>query len=124
WCDPTPGTNPGFLHQQNTIRDAVVAAINFNLFHRFADRVRMTNIAQMVNVLQAMLLTDGAALVRTPTYWAFDLYTDHMDANFVDAQASPGDAPGTIGARGEFTVSVKDSAYTISITNVDLDSDV
>jgi alpha-L-arabinofuranosidase len=124
WYDPMPGTNPGFLHQQNTIRDAVVAALNFNMFHRHADRVRMTNIAQMVNVLQAMLLTDGPAMIRTPTYWAFDLYTDHQDAWFVDAQPAAGDAPGTIGAHGDYTVSWKDGVYTISITNAGLDADI
>ncbi|GAA1643780.1 alpha-N-arabinofuranosidase [Catellatospora bangladeshensis] len=124
WYDPTPGTNPGFLEQQNTIRDAVVAALNFNMFHRHAGRVRMTNIAQMVNVLQAMLLTDGPRLVRTPTYWAFDLYTDHHDAWFVDARPAPGDAPGRIGTHGEYTVSWRDDAYTISVTNAGLDGDV
>jgi alpha-N-arabinofuranosidase len=124
WYDVAEGTNPGFLNQQNTIRDAVVAALNFNVFHRYAERVRMTNIAQMVNVLQAMLLTDGPAMVRTPTYWAFDLFTDHQDAYFVDARAASADAPGTIGTRGEYTVSVKDNAYTISVTNVGLDAEV
>jgi len=120
WYDATPGTNPGFLHQQNTIRDAVVAALNLNLFHRHGDRVRMTNIAQMVNVLQAMLLTDGAAMIRTPTYHTFALYTDHQDAYFVDASPAPGDAPGTIGSHGDYTVSWRDDAYTVSVTNIGL----
>ncbi|NLS25355.1 Intracellular exo-alpha-L-arabinofuranosidase 2 [Sphingomonas sp. S2M10] len=79
WYDVEPGTNPGFLYQQNSLRDAMVAALNFNIFARHADRVRGANIAQMVNVLQAMLLTDGARMVKTPTYWAFDLYKDYMD---------------------------------------------
>ncbi len=59
WLAPTPGTNPGFLEQQNSVRDAVIASLNLNTFARHADRVRMANIAQMVNVLQAMILTDG-----------------------------------------------------------------
>ena len=121
WYDPTPGTNPGFLEQENTIRDAVVAALTLNRFHRYADRVRMANIAQMVNVLQAMLLTDGPALVKTPTYYTFALYTDHQDAFFVDARPDPDDAPGLIGAHGEYTVSWKDDAYTITVTNTSLD---
>jgi alpha-N-arabinofuranosidase len=120
WYDVEPGTNPGFLFQQNTIRDAVVAALNFNTFHRHADRVRMANIAQMVNVLQAMVLTDGPAMVRTPTYYAFDLYTDHQDAYFVEAEPEPDHAPGTIGAHAEYTVSRNSDSYTISVTNVDL----
>ncbi|WP_294392508.1 alpha-L-arabinofuranosidase C-terminal domain-containing protein [uncultured Sphingomonas sp.] len=80
WYDPDPGTNPGFLRQQNSLRDALVAAINFNIFVKHADRVKMTAIAQMVNVLQAMILTDGAKMVRTPTYWVFDLYKPYQDA--------------------------------------------
>jgi alpha-N-arabinofuranosidase len=68
WYDVEKGTNPGFLFQQNTLRDAVVAALNFNIFHAHADRVRMTNIAQMVNVLQAMIITDKDKMILTPTY--------------------------------------------------------
>jgi alpha-N-arabinofuranosidase len=74
WYDPTPGSNPGFLEQQNSVRDAVVAGLNINIFTHHADRVKMAAIAQMVNVLQAMLLTDGPRMVKTPTYWVFDLY--------------------------------------------------
>ena len=80
WYDVEPGTNPGFLFQQNSLRDALVAAINLNIFVHHADRVKMTAIAQMVNVLQAMLLTDGKKMVRTPTYWVFDLYKPWQDA--------------------------------------------
>jgi alpha-N-arabinofuranosidase len=67
-------TNPGFLAQQNTMRDAVIAALNLNIFARHADRVRGANIAQMVNVLQAMVLTDGPRMVLTPTYHVFHMY--------------------------------------------------
>lgn len=83
WYSPEPGTNPGFLHQQNTMRDAVVAAMNINIFTRYADRVRMTNIAQMVNVLQAMILTDGSKMVLTPTYHVFHMYLPFQDATFL-----------------------------------------
>ena len=74
WYDAEPGTNPGFLQQQNTLRDALVAALSFNTFHRHTERVKMANIAQMVNVLQAMALTDGPRMLLTPTYHAFDMY--------------------------------------------------
>ena len=74
WHDAEPGTNPGFLQQQNTLRDAMVAAVSLNIFQRHTDRVRMTNIAQMVNVLQAMVLTDGPRMLLTPTYHVFDMY--------------------------------------------------
>jgi alpha-N-arabinofuranosidase len=84
WYDPTPGTNAAFLQQENTLRDALVAATNFHIFHRHADRVKMGNIAQMVNVLQAMILTDGPRMALTPTYHAFRLYQP-----FQGAQALP-----------------------------------
>jgi alpha-N-arabinofuranosidase len=74
WYDVEPGTNPGFLYQQNTMRDAIVAAINLNIFNSHADRVKMTNIAQMVNVLQAMILTKKEQMVLTPTYHVFRMY--------------------------------------------------
>jgi alpha-L-arabinofuranosidase len=80
WHDPAPGTNPGFLEQQNTVRDALVAAASLDAFNRHADRVRGANIAQMVNVLQAMILTRGDRMVLTPTYHVFEMYTVHHDA--------------------------------------------
>jgi alpha-N-arabinofuranosidase len=80
WYDVEKGTNAGFLFQQNTLRDAVVAALNFNIFHAHADRVRMTNIAQMVNVLQSMIITDKDKMVLTPTYHAFEMYAPFQGA--------------------------------------------
>jgi alpha-N-arabinofuranosidase len=79
WYAGDPGTNPGFLRQQNTLRDALVAAINLNIFAKHADRVKMTAIAQMVDVLQAMILTDGKKMVLTPTYHVFAMYKPYMD---------------------------------------------
>jgi alpha-N-arabinofuranosidase len=90
WFDVEPGTNPGFLYQQNTLRDALVAAINLNIFTKHADRVKMAAIAQMVNVLQAMILTDHGKMVRTPTYWVFALYKPWQDATALPIElASP-----------------------------------
>lgn len=80
WHAVEPGTNPGFLYQQNTLRDALVAAASLDIFNRHADRVRGANIAQMVNVLQAMILTRGPQMILTPTYHVFDFYTVHHDA--------------------------------------------
>ncbi len=77
WHDVEPGTNPGFLYQQNTLRDAMVAALNFHVFHRHADRVVMANIAQTINVLQAMILTDKQRMLRTPTYHVFEMFKVH-----------------------------------------------
>ncbi|HTP13438.1 MAG TPA: alpha-L-arabinofuranosidase C-terminal domain-containing protein [Bacteroidota bacterium] len=83
WYEVEPGTNPGFLYQQNTLRDAVAAGSTLNIFNNHCDRVRMANIAQVVNVLQAMLLTDGKSMVRTPTYHVFRMYAVHQNAMMV-----------------------------------------
>ena len=83
WYDPEEGHEPGFLYQQNSLRDALVAALNFNIFHRHTKRLHMANIAQTVNVLQAVVLTEGDRMVRTPTYHAFMLYKPFMDATFI-----------------------------------------
>ena len=83
WHDVEPGTNPGFLYQQNTLRDALVAAVSLDIFSHHADRVRGANIAQMINVLQALILTRGPRLLLTPTYYVFDLYTVHHDATLL-----------------------------------------
>lgn len=86
WYDPAPGAIEGFLYQENTLRDAIVAAVNFNIFHRHIDRVYMANIAQMVNVLQAMILTEGGKMVKTPTYHAFKMYVPFQDATFLPVE--------------------------------------
>jgi len=80
WFDVEPGTNPGFLYQQNTLRDALVAGIHFNIFNNHCERVGMANIAQTINVLQSVILTEGASMVLTPTYHVFDMYKVHQDA--------------------------------------------
>ncbi|MGN8646659.1 alpha-N-arabinofuranosidase [Gracilibacillus sp. HCP3S3_G5_1] len=84
WFDVEEGTNPGFLYQQNTIRDALVAGISLNIFNDHNDRVQMANIAQTVNVLQAMILTDKDKMILTPTYHVFEMYKVHQDAERVD----------------------------------------
>ena len=83
WHEVEPGTNPGFLYQQNTLRDALVASITLDIFHQHADRVRMANIAQTVNVLQAMVLTDKEKMLLTPTYHVFEMYKAHQDATLI-----------------------------------------
>ena len=92
WYDVEPGTNPGFLYQQNTMRDAMVAALSLNIFNRHSDRVAMANIAQLCNVLQAVVLTEGDKMVLTPTYHVFDLYKDHQDATLLGAFVEEGQA--------------------------------
>ena len=122
WLAKLPGSRDGFLHQQNSIRDAIIASINLNMFTRHADRVRMTAIAQMVNVLQAMILTDGPKMVLTPTYHLFKMYVPFQNAtrlpidfdagtySFGDVRVPRIDA---IAARGT------DGKLWIALTNVD-----
>lgn len=80
WTDVEPGTNPGHLFQQNSLRDALIAATTFDIFNKHCERVRMANIAQTVNVLQAMILTQDDKMLLTPTYHAFNMYKGHKDA--------------------------------------------
>ncbi|MGT2683504.1 alpha-N-arabinofuranosidase [Streptococcus porci] len=113
WLAVEPGTNPGFLYQQNTIRDAMVAAITLNIFHKHAERVYMANIAQTVNVLQSMILTEGDKIVKTPSYHVFDLYKIHQDAELV---SSYGEEDATV----SYTVTRKDGKLAISLCNFSL----
>jgi len=106
WFDVEPGTNPRFLYQQNTMRDAMVAALTFNIFNRFSDRVVMANIAQTVNVLQSVILTEGEKMLLTPTYHAFDLYKGHHDATEVYTHS----INGTVGIEDDRVPSLSASA--------------
>lgn len=83
WWEQEPGTIPGHLFQQNTMRDAFVAALTLNVFHKYTDRIRMANIAQIANVLQSMILTREDQMVLTPTYYVFKMYKVHQDATFL-----------------------------------------
>ena len=120
WYDVEPGTNPGFLYQQNTMRDAVLAAVTLDIFNAFADRVVMANIAQTVNVLQSVILTEGAKTILTPTYHVFDLYKDHQDADALGFWLE-NDEVGAGGAntpRLSASVSTKGGAVAIAVTNL------
>ncbi|MGD9556870.1 MAG: alpha-N-arabinofuranosidase [Mangrovibacterium sp.] len=90
WFNVEPGTNPGFLYQQNTLRDALVAGINLNLFNNHADRVKMANIAQTVNVLQSVILTKDEQMVLTPSYYVFKMYAVHQGATMVPLNLETG----------------------------------
>ena len=127
WYTVEPGTNPGFLYQQNTMRDALIAGITLNIFNKHSDRVKMANLAQIVNVLQSVILTDGADMILTPTYHVFDMYKYHQDAMLVDSSIETE----TIGVEEEWqvpnlteSVSVaEDGAVHITLTNLSLDKD-
>ena len=88
WWDEEAGTKGGFLYQQNTLRDAVSAAIFLNTFNNHCDRVKMSNIAQINNVLQAMILTDGEKMILTPTYHVFEMFKVHQGATLLPSDLS------------------------------------
>ena len=125
WYDVEEGTNPGFLYQQNTMRDAMIAAINLNLFNKHCDRVKMANIAQMINVLQAVILTDGEKMLLTPTYHVFDMYQKHQDAHLVESFLQTkiiGSIEDQIPNLTE-SASIKDGKVQLTLTNLSLDED-
>ena len=121
WHNVEPDTNPGFLYQQNTMRDALVASLTLDIFNKHCDRVVMANLAQTVNVLQAVVLTEGDRMALTPTYHVFDLYKAHQDAALVEHAV---DAP-LVGAKEQvpsisLTASQKDGVITVTLSNTAL----
>jgi alpha-N-arabinofuranosidase len=122
WLAPTPGTNSAFLQQQNSQRDAVLAALNLNIFARHADRVRMTNIAQMVDVLQAMIMTDGPKMLLTPTYYVFKMYVPFQDAMALPVSFDAGTYRKddiTLPRVDAIAAKSKDGRIVVSLTNID-----
>jgi alpha-N-arabinofuranosidase len=122
WYAPLPGSNPGFLYQQNSQRDAILAALNINIFARRADRVRMANIAQMINVLQAMILTDNEKMLLTPTYHVFKMYLPFQDATFTPVNFDAGTykhAGMTLPRVDAIAAKDKNGKLWVEITNVD-----
>ncbi|GHV69366.1 intracellular exo-alpha-L-arabinofuranosidase 2 [Spirochaetia bacterium] len=126
WFDVEPGTNPGFLYQQNSLRDALVAGIHFNIFNNHAERVFMANIAQTINVLQSIVLTEGGRMVLTPTYHVFDMYKVHQDAVKLPVFVESDDVRlgfGTLPAISASASIDDDDRIHVSLTNIDLKND-
>ena len=125
WFDCMPGTNPGFLYQQNTMRDAVSGMVILHMFHENCRRVKMANIAQMINVLQAMILTEGEKMVLTPTYHLFRMMKGHQDGELVDIVYDNGayEADGERVPKLSISASEKNGALTVSAVNTKLDED-
>jgi alpha-L-arabinofuranosidase len=122
WYAPLPGSQEGFLVQQNSLRDAVLAALNLSIFARHADRVRMANIAQMVNVLQAMVLTNKEKMVLTPTYHVFRMYVPFQDATFVPVRFDAGTyTQGDVSLPRVDAIAARDTAgkLWLAVTNLD-----
>ena len=122
WTDVEPGTNPGFLYQQNSLRDAILAAVNLHIFQANADRVSMANIAQMINVLQSMILTDKEKIVLTPTYHVFEMFKVHQGATSLPVELQTPDY-----ARGDQKIPAvsasasRDAAGRVSLSLVNTD---
>lgn len=122
WHEVEPGTNPGFLYQQNTMRDALVAAVTLNIFNKHCDRVKMACIAQLINVLQSVILTEGEKMILTPTYHIFHMYKYHQDAELLRSDLTGVD---TI-QNGEFSIPAlqesvsvrKDGTITVTLANL------
>ncbi len=122
WLKPLDGTPVMYIQQQNSIRDAVTAAINLNIFARHADRVRMANVAQMVNVLQSMILTNGPKMVLTPTYYVFRMYVPFQDATFVPIEVNAGRYTfGDVSLPRVDAIAARsvDGALWLALTNID-----
>ena len=127
WFTVEPGTNPGFLYQQNTVRDALVAGITLNIFNKHCDRVKMANLAQMVNVLQSVILTEGPKMIKTPTYHVFHMYRHHQGATLLNSTLTG------VGETGigewkvpEVTESVSEDAehiITVTLNNLSADEE-
>jgi alpha-N-arabinofuranosidase len=123
WHPPAPGQNPKFLWQQNTVRDALVAALTLDIFNRHADKVVMANIAQTINVLQALLLTDEHRMIKTPTYHVYDLYKAHQDGTAVRILVGSPEIACQVDAKSHTlpqlsgSASIKGSVLTVTLVN-------
>ena len=122
WFDVEPGTNPGFLYQQNTMRDALVAGVTLNIFNKHCDRVKMACIAQLVNVLQSVILTEGPKMVKTPTYHVFHMYRYHQGASLLDSflaeNNEAGDGAYRVPALQESVSVSEDGTVNVTLANL------
>lgn len=127
WFDVEPGTNPGFLYQQSTMRDALVASLTLNIFNKHCDRVKMANIAQTINVLQSVILTEGPNMLLTPTYHIFKMYRHHQDAqllaSYVDGATTAGSGEYTLPLLTESVSLDKEGYINITLGNTSVETD-
>ncbi len=123
WYEVEPGTNPGFLYQQSTMRDALVAGATLDIFNKHADRVKMACIAQTINVLQAVILTDGEKMIKTPTYDVFHMYRYHQGASLLESAVTGSRDIGPEDSKvPQITESVseKDGVITVTVNNLSM----
>ncbi len=122
WYDVEPGTNPGFLYQQNSLRDALVAALHLNIFNNYSRRIFMANLAQTVNVLQSVILTDEARMILTPTYHVFDMYKAHQDAHLLPVNVESESSGGVQSLSASASMDAKGAVH-ISLVNIDTEKE-
>ena len=123
WYDVEPGTNPGFLYQQNTMRDAMVAGLTLNIFNRHCERVHMANLAQLVNVLQSLILTEGPRMLNTPTYYVFKLFMAHQENDLLSGEMLSDEQPETGLPAVQASASVDaEGLIHVTLVNPDLDA--
>ncbi|MDR2654826.1 MAG: alpha-N-arabinofuranosidase [Oscillospiraceae bacterium] len=126
WYDAEPGTNPGFLYQQNTVRDALIAAVTLNIFNKRSDRVRMACLAQMVNVLQSVLLTEGSKMLKTPTYHVMRMYRHHQGARLLasrlEGNPEAGGGENTVPKLSESVSMDAEGVITVTLGNLSCES--
>ena len=126
WYTCEPGTNPGFLYQQNTVRDALIAGITLNIFNKHSDRVKIAALAQMVNVLQSVLLTEGDKMIKTPTYHVMHMYRHHQGAKLLESSVTGIDEIGTdewkVPKVTESVSKDKDGIITITLNNLSIET--
>ena len=118
WYDVEPGTNPGFLYQQNTMRDAMIAGVTLNIFNNHSDRVRIANLAQCVNVLQAVILTNEEKMILTPTYHVMEMYNVHQEAKMLPVNVKTNDY--VLGDKKLPAVSCSASKDSLGLTHISL----
>lgn len=125
WYTREPGTNPGFLYQQNTVRDALIAGLTLNIFNKHCDRIKMANIAQLVNVLQSVILTEGPKMILTPTYHVFKMYNTHQDAELVQSSIEKTqiglEKENMVADLFESVSKAADGTLTVTLTNISVD---
>ena len=126
WYTCEPGTNPGFLYQQNTVRDALIAGITLNIFNKHSDRVKIAALAQMVNVLQSVLLTEGDKMIKTPTYHVMHMYRHHQGAKLLESSVTGIDEIGPeewkVPKVTESVSKDKDGVITITLNNLSIEA--
>ena len=125
WYEVEPGTNDAFLYQQSTMRDAMIAGLTLNIFDNHCDRVRMANLAQCINVLQSVILTNGPKMVLTPTYHVMEMYNVHQDALMIPLTITSNDftdGENKLKAISASASKDKNGLVHISLVNIDADN--